>query len=564
MGGESGAPMARPLRGWFARIGWGLPAAAAVVIGVAAQFAYLPNDDATWLIAVARRLLHGGSLYSADLVEINPPLIIWLTSAVVMLADALRLDAVAAWRLFVGVQVALSVWLVGWTLAVSTDECDVATRPVVLAAVATIAACLPAWNFGQRDHLIVLWFLPYVFVTAAWVAGAPVPATLRWAAGVLLGLAVSLKPHYALAVLLIEAGVAVDRRSLRGLVRPVLLSALAVGTSYVLLVVVAYPAFFTLRGPAGPAVLPGLQRAAGPALAPGLRRRAGGDAGRHRPIRRRRHADAAVRAGRARRLRRLPGPAEGVAVSLPAGEDPRLRRAGRGAPGRRARLAGHPRRGAAAATGGGTGLRRLRRRCRAPHLAAVGHVPADAAGAGDPQRGGLSRHARWRPAGPPVRRALALAVSGLPDQRDAARRVELALLLSLDAAGHPGGRGAGRRGRRAQRPARPRLSRARHLRRLRSLASRRRARRASRGRSRPSISCSRASGSGASGATTGWWAGSSTSRCSSGCARRRPDQRPLQSSMSTRIATKRRSLLQRHPSDCSAARRTGPSGARLE
>ena len=50
-------------------------------------------------------------------------------------------------------------------------------------------------------------------------------------------------------MLLIEAGVAVERRSLRGLVRPVLLSALAVGVGYVLLVVVAYPAFFTFAIP---------------------------------------------------------------------------------------------------------------------------------------------------------------------------------------------------------------------------------------------------------------------------------------------------------------------------
>jgi hypothetical protein len=120
---------------------------------------------------------------------------------------------------------------------------------VVLAAVATIAACLPAWSFGQREHLIAIWFLPYVFVSAAWLASAPVPATARWAAGVLLGLAVSLKPHYALAVLLIEAAVAIERRSLRGLVRPVLLWALAVGVGYVLLVVIAYPAFFTFAIP---------------------------------------------------------------------------------------------------------------------------------------------------------------------------------------------------------------------------------------------------------------------------------------------------------------------------
>jgi hypothetical protein len=249
MGSERCAPDASSLRGRFTGNVWGWPAALAVVIGVAAQFAYLPNDDATWLIAVARRLLHGGSLYSADLVEINPPLIIWLTTAVVMLAESLRLDPVALWRLFVGAQVAVSVWLVGRMLAASTDDTDVAVRPVVLTAIATVAACLPAWNFGQRDHLIVLWFLPYVFVSAGWLTGAAATATVRWAAGVLLALAVSLKPHYAIAVIVIEAGVAVERRSLRGLFRPVLRSALAVGVGYVLLVVIAYPAYFTVAIP---------------------------------------------------------------------------------------------------------------------------------------------------------------------------------------------------------------------------------------------------------------------------------------------------------------------------
>jgi hypothetical protein len=56
------------------------PLLTVTLVGLFAQFNYLPNHDTSWLLEVARRLAAGATLYSADIVEINPPLIIHLAA----------------------------------------------------------------------------------------------------------------------------------------------------------------------------------------------------------------------------------------------------------------------------------------------------------------------------------------------------------------------------------------------------------------------------------------------------------------------------------------------------
>lgn len=242
--GESVGSGAAPA-GW----GWLLPAVLVALAGIVAQIAYPPNDDAAWLMTVARRMTEGAALYSADLVEINPPLIIWMTWLTVGLADVVGVEAVTAWRLFVGAMVFLSLWLSARCLAASREPEDRHVHSVLLVAVAAVCACLPGYQSGQREHFIVLWFTPYLLATAAAVAGSPPPFVIRAGAGLGLGLALALKPHYALAVLLVEAGVVAHQRSLRGLVRPLLLVAAAVGAAYLAVVAVCCPGFYAFALP---------------------------------------------------------------------------------------------------------------------------------------------------------------------------------------------------------------------------------------------------------------------------------------------------------------------------
>src|SRR3954452_11397596 len=75
-----------------------------------AEFRRPLNSDSAWLLYVARRVVQGDRLY-IDLIEINPPLIVWLQIPVVALAHAVGSSPATTLRVFVLVWVALSLVL---------------------------------------------------------------------------------------------------------------------------------------------------------------------------------------------------------------------------------------------------------------------------------------------------------------------------------------------------------------------------------------------------------------------------------------------------------------------
>ena len=50
------------------------------------------KDDVAWLLYVARRWLAGRELY-VDVVEVNPPLIVWISAIPIRIAGVLGIDA---------------------------------------------------------------------------------------------------------------------------------------------------------------------------------------------------------------------------------------------------------------------------------------------------------------------------------------------------------------------------------------------------------------------------------------------------------------------------------------
>ncbi|MEP7218497.1 MAG: hypothetical protein ABI876_06250, partial [Bacteroidota bacterium] len=78
---------AAPAPGWLATligrpILWGILLAALVATESAAVFRSVLNHDVAWIIHGAGRWLEGAGLYR-DIVEINPPLIFYLTAPAV-------------------------------------------------------------------------------------------------------------------------------------------------------------------------------------------------------------------------------------------------------------------------------------------------------------------------------------------------------------------------------------------------------------------------------------------------------------------------------------------------
>ena len=155
------------------------------------------NGDSAWLLHAAGRIADGARLYT-DVVEVNPPLIVWLNVIVFAVANLLRASEITTYRVFVWGLIGLSLWLSDRMLASLREHDDSRYRRGLLLGAALILLALPGPYFGQREHLTLAMVLPWILTTAARARGRPPVDADAVTGGLLAGLGIALKPHYLL------------------------------------------------------------------------------------------------------------------------------------------------------------------------------------------------------------------------------------------------------------------------------------------------------------------------------------------------------------------------------
>lgn len=151
------------------------------------------NHDVAWYYYAAGRVLDGARLY-VDIVDPNPPLVYYLNMPAVWAARLLGLGTQLAFDLYMLALIGLSLVL-WWRIAnvAEAPETPAARRLMLLVLLVML---FPFYDFGQREHLTVIFVLPYVFGVAGRARGRPLDARLMLVAGALAALALSIKPFY--------------------------------------------------------------------------------------------------------------------------------------------------------------------------------------------------------------------------------------------------------------------------------------------------------------------------------------------------------------------------------
>jgi hypothetical protein len=159
------------------------------------------KDDIAWLLYVARRWMAGRELY-IDVVEVNPPLIIWISAAPLEIAQLLNVEPkFVVMPMFVAAVLSCA-W---WSARLLHTRGGIFTQTLpMLAAIGTALLILPASDLGQREHLLVAACLPYLVLFANSLDGKPAPWFALLGAGVLAGLGCALKPRYAGVFVVLE------------------------------------------------------------------------------------------------------------------------------------------------------------------------------------------------------------------------------------------------------------------------------------------------------------------------------------------------------------------------
>jgi hypothetical protein len=199
------------------------------------------NVDVSWLITIGEKMLAGERLY-VDLIEVNPPASAFLYLPAVLLARALGLSPEVVVDMLVFLAAGASLWLAGRILQRTRifDGVDVWSLAAWSAAVLLI---LPMHTFGEREHIATILLLPLLALLLVRATnGAP---AFRWtlAAGLGAGLAIVIKPHFALPAGLVIAAAAYARGSWRVPFAAENWIAAALAIAYGAYVIVAHPAF---------------------------------------------------------------------------------------------------------------------------------------------------------------------------------------------------------------------------------------------------------------------------------------------------------------------------------
>lgn len=204
---------AMPRRGWLVDV-VALSVLAVSLVFVLTTVIRSPlKDDVAWLLWVARKWLAGRDLY-VDLVEVNPPLVIWLYAIPAAVSNWLDVTPKLASTLFFAVILIGSAW---WTANLLHGRAPLFERRApVFSVVSILLLVLPGVEFGQREHLLAASVLPYIAVFVRALEGEPEPRFQASMAGAVAALGCAMKPSYGLALVLVELiGVLRGHRKLR-------------------------------------------------------------------------------------------------------------------------------------------------------------------------------------------------------------------------------------------------------------------------------------------------------------------------------------------------------------
>jgi hypothetical protein len=230
------------------RNAWALCLLTAIVLAsVAAQIHWGVNTNSSWNITLAEKALQG-QRPNIDFFEINPPLSYLIYAPPTLAANLTGVRPEFMVNLFCFLGAGLCLWLSGAILARGgvVDRASGA-RLAVVAAMATFL--LPAGAFTEREQIAFAASLPCLAALTVFATGRGIEPAFSALAGFSAGVAMSIKPHFAMFFLpgLIYAARGGGWRKLAFETGPYI--ALAVVAFYWIAVAIWLPAFFAFVAP---------------------------------------------------------------------------------------------------------------------------------------------------------------------------------------------------------------------------------------------------------------------------------------------------------------------------
>ncbi len=216
---------------------------ASLVLALLIQLNLLISSDVQYLTHIADVMLNGGK-YGIDFFETNPPMILYLYLPPLMVHQFSGVDISSCIRLYVLLLAGASVCASFYFLRRIVQDRFLQTASFILFIF--VKLFLPSNQFGQREHLYILFFMPYVFASACALSHIRIDKGIAILTGIVAALGCCMKPYFLLPLVLIELYFIYKQRSILGWVRTESVVILSVMVLYLASTCYFCPTYFTI------------------------------------------------------------------------------------------------------------------------------------------------------------------------------------------------------------------------------------------------------------------------------------------------------------------------------
>ncbi|MCJ7812830.1 hypothetical protein MUP95_05875, partial [bacterium] len=178
-------------------------------------------------------MLSKGMIPYVDYIGMNPPLNDYLHLFPVFLHQLFNISLVLAFKIFISCFILLMLSIFWQTLRNASFVSLSTTRYMLILGYMILTFFILSWaNFGQREQLFILSFIPYLFLRCTRIEDHSLPSWISYIAGFFCGLIFLLKPHFLLIVFIAEAWLIIRFRKLSHLWKPEIFSLVGLGIFY--------------------------------------------------------------------------------------------------------------------------------------------------------------------------------------------------------------------------------------------------------------------------------------------------------------------------------------------
>ena len=194
-----------------------LPSILLILFAYLLQTKMLLSGDVGYLLNATNQLLAGGQ-YGREIFETNPPMILYLYSPVIFLTNLTTINIIYLLPLYITLLTTISLFCSYLLLKKIFAEQKIVFLMVYYMLI-FILFFLPAQQYGQREHLLMLGLVPYLFSAIISLEQQKIHPFFALGIGLAAGLGIALKPFFLVTPIFIELYFIWTKRNLFGWIR---------------------------------------------------------------------------------------------------------------------------------------------------------------------------------------------------------------------------------------------------------------------------------------------------------------------------------------------------------